>query len=151
LDKTLPVVKDILTNSIFPQKELETFIRNQQQKLQVSLQKNDVVARRTLIKPFMAIPFMALLPNLILTNTLQRDDLLTHFKQMYQPSNCTIIIAGRLSNPRLTCWPILLVKAGITWQHLPILRSRANLLPIILLQRKARCPAVCHPHGHTVY
>src|ERR1700712_753299 len=46
LHKVLPVVYDILTDSIFPEKELETFIRNQQQKLQVSNQKNDFVARR---------------------------------------------------------------------------------------------------------
>jgi zinc protease len=46
LQATLPVVKDILTDSIFPEKELETYVRNQQQKLQVSLQKNDFVARR---------------------------------------------------------------------------------------------------------
>ena len=46
LQHVLPIIKDILTGSIFPQKELETFIRNQQQKLKVSLEKNDVVARR---------------------------------------------------------------------------------------------------------
>src|SRR5215216_6229343 len=43
LHHTLPVIVDILTNSTFPEKELETFKRNQQQKLQVSLQKNDIV------------------------------------------------------------------------------------------------------------
>src|SRR3569833_742872 len=46
LQHTLPVLKDIITDSVFPEKELETYIRNQQQKLQVSLQKNDYVARR---------------------------------------------------------------------------------------------------------
>ena len=37
LQHTLPVLKDILTDSIFPEKELETYIRNQQQKLQVKI------------------------------------------------------------------------------------------------------------------
>src|SRR6202000_1052716 len=46
LHHTLPIIKDIITDSIFPEKELETFVRNQQQKLQVSMQKNDIVARR---------------------------------------------------------------------------------------------------------
>ncbi|MDB5090838.1 MAG: peptidase, partial [Mucilaginibacter sp.] len=32
LQHTLPVLKDILTDSIFPENELETYIRNQQQK-----------------------------------------------------------------------------------------------------------------------
>ena len=39
LHSTLPVIKDVLTNSVFPESELETFKRNQQQKLQVSLEK----------------------------------------------------------------------------------------------------------------
>ncbi|WP_230548059.1 pitrilysin family protein [Mucilaginibacter sp. UR6-11] len=96
LGKTLPVVKDILTNSVFPQKELETFIRNQQQKLQVSLQKNDVVARRTFNKALYGNTIYGLTAELDTFNTLQRDDLLAHFKQMYQPSNCSIIIAGKV-------------------------------------------------------
>src|SRR5476651_2503959 len=50
LQHTLPVIKDILTDSIFPERELETYVRNQQQKLQVSLQKNDVLARRVFNK-----------------------------------------------------------------------------------------------------
>jgi predicted Zn-dependent peptidase len=33
LHHTLPVIRDIITDSVFPEKELETFIRNQQQKL----------------------------------------------------------------------------------------------------------------------
>lgn len=101
LDKTLPVVKDILTNSIFPQKELDTFVRNQQQKLQVSLQKNDVVARRTFNKALYGDTIYGLAPDLDTYKTLHRDDLLVHFKQMYQPSNCSIIIAGKVEQATL--------------------------------------------------
>jgi zinc protease len=50
LKTTLDVVKDVITDSIFPEKELETYVRNQQQKLQVSMQKNDFVARRVFNK-----------------------------------------------------------------------------------------------------
>ena len=32
----------------------------------------------------------------MITSNLQRDDMLAHFKQMYQPSNCTLIIAGKI-------------------------------------------------------
>jgi len=101
LDKTLPVVKDILTNSIFPQKELETFIRNQQQKLQVSLQKNDVVARRTFNKALYGDTIYGLTAEVETYNTLQREDLLVHYQQMYQPANCTIIIAGKVEQKAL--------------------------------------------------
>jgi predicted Zn-dependent peptidase len=96
LKHTLPVVKDILTNSTFPEKEIETYIRNQQQKLQVSLQKNDVVARRLFNKALFGNTLYGLGANPDDYKTLKRDDLLQHFRQMYQPKNCVVIVAGKL-------------------------------------------------------
>lgn len=96
LQHTLPVIKDIITNSIFPQKELETFIRNQQQKLQVSMQKNDYVARRVFNKALYGDTLYGLGVEPETFNTLHRDDMLAHFKRMYQPANCTMIIAGKI-------------------------------------------------------
>jgi predicted Zn-dependent peptidase len=96
LQHTLPVLKDILTDSIFPEKELETYIRNQQQKLQVSMQKNDYVARRAFNKALYGETSYGLGADADTFKTLHREDLLAHFKQMYQPSNCTIIISGKI-------------------------------------------------------
>ena len=96
LHHTLPVIVDVITNSTFPERELETFVRNQQQKLQVSLQKNDVVARRTFNKALYGDTLYGLSANAEDYRALKRDDMLAHFKQMYQPSNCTIIIAGKI-------------------------------------------------------
>jgi len=96
LQHTLPVIKDILTDSIFPEKELETFIRNQQQKLQVSLQKNDFIARRIFNKALYGDSLYGLVADTDTYKTLHRADMLHHFKQMYQPSNCTIVIAGKI-------------------------------------------------------
>jgi len=96
LQHTLPVIKDILTDSIFPEKELATYIRNQQQKLQVSMQKNDYVARRNFNKALYGDTLYGLGADADTYKTLQRDDMLAHFKQMYQPSNCTIIISGKI-------------------------------------------------------
>jgi len=93
---TLPVIKDMLTNSIFPQKELDTFIRNQRQKLQVSLQKNDVVARRLFSKALYGNTLYGLSAESDTFNTLNREDMLQHFSQMYQPANCTLIVAGKI-------------------------------------------------------
>lgn len=101
LKDTLPVVKDILTDSIFPEKELETFIRNQQQKLQVSLKKNDVVARRTFNKALYGNTIYGLNTELDTYKTLHREDMLPFFKQMYQPSNCTIVVAGKVGQQTL--------------------------------------------------
>ncbi len=96
LQHTLPVLQDILTDSIFPEKELETYIRNQQQKLQVSLQKNDIVARRNFNKAIYSDTLYGFGANADDYKTLHRDDMLEHFKQMYQPSNCTLIVAGKV-------------------------------------------------------
>lgn len=101
LKHVLPIIKDIITDSVFPEKELETFIRNQQQKLQVNLQKNDVVARRAFNKAIYGDTIYGLNVNLEDYNDLQREDMLAHFKQMYQPSNCTLIIAGKIENETL--------------------------------------------------
>ncbi|HTD99723.1 MAG TPA: pitrilysin family protein [Mucilaginibacter sp.] len=101
LQHTLPVIKDVITDSIFPEKELETFIRNQQQKLQVSLQKNDVVARRAFNKAIYGNTIYGLGAEFEDYKTLHRDDMLWHFKQMYQPSNCTIMVAGKVDSGTL--------------------------------------------------
>jgi predicted Zn-dependent peptidase len=96
LHQTLPVIADLLTNSVFPEKELETFKRNQQQKLQVSLQKNDIVARRDFNKAIYGNTIYGLGASFDNYKSLQRDDLAAHYKLQYQPSNCTIIIAGKV-------------------------------------------------------
>jgi zinc protease len=101
LKDTLPVIKAILTDSVFPEKELETFVRNQQQKLQVSLKKNDVVARRTFNKALYGDTIYGLNTELDTYKTLHREDMLPFFKQMYQPSNCTIVIAGKVGQQTL--------------------------------------------------
>jgi predicted Zn-dependent peptidase len=96
LGSTLPVIKDILTNSVYPEKELETYIRNQQQKLQVSLQKNDILARRAYNKAVYGDTIYGYSGTPEHYRQLNREDLLAHFKEMYQPSNCTIIISGKI-------------------------------------------------------
>ncbi|MGZ3943929.1 MAG: M16 family metallopeptidase [Mucilaginibacter sp.] len=117
LAKTLPVLRDVITDSIFPDKELETFVRNQQQKLQVSLQKNDIVARRQFNKAIYGDTIYGLSAEFEDYKTLRRDDMLEHFKQMYQPSNCTIIIAGKVEQDILD----LVTNAfGSDWTNYPI-------------------------------
>ncbi|OCX53942.1 peptidase M16 [Mucilaginibacter sp. PPCGB 2223] len=98
LKHTLPVVKEVLTESVFPEKELATFIRNQQQKLQVSLQKNDFVARRTFNKALFGGTMYGISPEVEDYAQIQRDDMLAYFKQMYQPNNCTLIAAGKIDD-----------------------------------------------------
>lgn len=101
LASTLPVIKDVITDSIFPEKELETFVRNQQQKLQVSLQKNDFVARRLFNKALNGETIYGLAAEPEDFKSLKREDLQQHFKEMYQPANCTMVIAGQVDDEAL--------------------------------------------------
>ncbi|MEO6850406.1 MAG: pitrilysin family protein, partial [Mucilaginibacter sp.] len=114
LQSTLPVIKDIITDSIFPEKELETFIRNQQQKLQVSLQKNDVLARRAFNKAVYGDTIYGFGATADDYKTLQREDMLAHFKKMYRPSNCTILVAGKIESGMLE---LLKASFGAAWEN----------------------------------
>ncbi|CAN5182359.1 pitrilysin family protein [soil metagenome] len=96
LKHTLPVIFDILTDSVFSQTELDTYIRNQQQKLQVNLKKNDIVARRKFNNALYGDTLYGFTPDIEDYPALSRVDMLSHFKQMYQPSNCNIVIAGKI-------------------------------------------------------
>jgi zinc protease len=112
LPHTLPVIKDILTDSIFPGRELDTFIRNQQQKLEVNLQKNDIIARRTFNKALHGNTIYGYSAELEDYKNLHREDMLVHFKQMYQPSNCALIVAGKIEEQTIN----LLTKTfGSEW------------------------------------
>jgi len=114
LPNTLPIIKDILTNAIFPQKELETYVRNQQQKLQVSLQKNDVLARRSFNKALYGDTIYGFGANADNYKTLHRADMLAHYQQMYQPSNCTILVAGKIEQQTLD---LLKESFGGNWEN----------------------------------
>jgi zinc protease len=101
LEKTLPVIYDILTDSIFPEKEIETFKMTHQQKLQVGLQKNDVLARRAFNKALYGNTIYGYGAEIADYQKLNQADMQAHFKQMYQPSNCTIVVAGKADDTLL--------------------------------------------------
>ncbi|QEC65729.1 insulinase family protein [Mucilaginibacter ginsenosidivorans] len=123
LAKTLPVVKAIIGDSVFPESELETFIRNQQQKLQVSLQKNDVLARRAFNKAIYGDTIYGLAANFEDYKTLHRDDMLAHFKKMYQPSNCTILVAGKVDAEALQ---LVSAAFGAEWPNYTVAADTGN-------------------------
>lgn len=102
LEATLPVVKDLLTNATFPEKELQTYIRNQQQKLQVSLQKNDVIGRRTFNKALYPGSIYGFSPEAEDFANIKQADLKLHFQQQYQPANCTLVVSGKVDEHTLT-------------------------------------------------
>ncbi|RZK38654.1 MAG: insulinase family protein [Pedobacter sp.] len=98
LPSVLPIVKAILSESIFPQQELDIFIQNQKQKLQVNLQKNDFLARKAFANAiFGNTPYGSDI-NPKDYDLLQRDDLISYYKSAFKPENCTIIAAGKFGD-----------------------------------------------------
>ena len=110
LDKTLPVLHDILTNSIFPEKEVEIYKSTHQQKLQIGLKKNDILARRQFNKALYGDTIYGYAAELNDYQQLNSVNMIEHFKQMYQPSNCTILVAGRVNDT-------LLKQMSDTFEH----------------------------------
>lgn len=97
LKATLPIVKAILTDSVFPQRELETFILNQKQKLSVNLEKNDFVGRKVFNETLFGNTLYGYDIDAAAYDRLTRNQLVEYFKKAYQPQNCTVIIAGKVT------------------------------------------------------
>jgi predicted Zn-dependent peptidase len=102
LANTLPIVQAIISDSIFPQVELDTLIRNQKQNLSVSLEKNDFLSRKT----FNHVLFGDSLYGYDIVaadyDKLSRDQLTSYFKSAYQPKNCTVFISGKVNDDTIT-------------------------------------------------
>jgi len=97
LKELLPVVKEILTDSIFPEQELEIFKQNSIQRLSVNLQKCDFVANRLIDQylygkehPYGRVSSMADIM------AITRKDLTDFFDNFYHTANCKIFAAGKL-------------------------------------------------------
>jgi zinc protease len=95
LNSVLPILHSIINDSIFPEQELAIFIQNQKQSLQVSLQKNDFLARKHFANAlFGDTPYGSnIQPSHY--DDLKRADLFDYFKAAYKPENCTIFVAGK--------------------------------------------------------
>lgn len=93
----LPIVAEIISDSIIPVEELNIFKKNMQQRLEVSLMKSDFVASR-LIDSYL---FGENHPYGRYSSTpdyaaLGRDEILQFYKTYYKQGNCAIFLAGKL-------------------------------------------------------
>ncbi|MDM1296373.1 insulinase family protein [Sphingobacterium sp. N143] len=94
----LPLVKDILTEASIPQQELDTYLRNNKQKFQVSMQKNDYLARRKFYNSiFGENNRYGRTPKLEDYDAISRSQLVELYKKEMVPSNCTLIVSGNVS------------------------------------------------------
>lgn len=97
LSVLLPVIKEMITDSIFPEAELAIYKQNSKQKLAVSLQKCDFVANR-LIDAYLFGEDHPYGKYLVAADydALTTSQLKNHFQQYYLNGNCVIFVAGKL-------------------------------------------------------
>ena len=125
LASILPILRSILNESIFPEKELAIFVQNQKQSLQVSLQKNDYLARKTFANALFGNSTYGSNIDAADYDRLKRDDLLAYFKSAYKAENCTIIVAGKFEEAEFN---ILNSVMGNKWDnHDPSKIGRAHV------------------------
>jgi len=123
LASVLPIVKDVLSNSQFPQKELDIYIQNQKQKLQVNLQKNDILSRKEFSHALFGDTAYGVDIQLKHYDAVKRDDLLDYFKAAYTPNNCTIVVAGKFNNESFL---LLNEQFGKDWEKSNSLKNSFN-------------------------
>ncbi len=97
LPELLPVLQEMITDSIFPEEELTVYKQNTKQKLSVSLQKSDFVATRLID----AYVYGEQHPYGTYTNTEDIDALDTgmlkkFFQKYYLHGQCVIFVSGKI-------------------------------------------------------
>ncbi len=98
----LPLVKDILTEASIPQQELDTYLRNNKQKFQVSIQKNDYLARRKFYNLIFGTGNRyGRTPKLEDYDAITRMQLIELYQKQIVPGNCTLIVSGNVSDELL--------------------------------------------------
>lgn len=120
LGSTLPIVKSILSDSVFPQHELETFVLNQKQKLSVNLEKNDFVGRKVFNEALFGNSLYGYDVQALDYDQLTRDQMLAYFSKAYQPGNCSIVIAGKVSRQTLQ---LLNTCFGNNWNNQGLVKA----------------------------
>jgi predicted Zn-dependent peptidase len=93
----LPVVEELITDSVFPEEELAIFKQNQKQRLSVSLKKSEFVAGR-LIDSYLygeKHPYGKYSSHQEY-DALNREELVSFYERYYKNGNCLIFTAGKL-------------------------------------------------------
>lgn len=93
----LPVVKELITDSVMPQQELDIYRQNMKQRLQVNLKKSDFVANRLIdVYLYGAQHPYGRFSTAEEFDLLNREQLLDFYKKYYQQGKLILFVAGKL-------------------------------------------------------
>ncbi len=101
VSSVLPMVYDVLTDAIIPDRELQTYKRNNKQSLQISLEKSDFLARRMFYEQLFGESRYGLAVSEQLLDQLNQEDLLSLYKKQIQPQNATLFLSGNITDELL--------------------------------------------------
>ncbi|MBC6492004.1 peptidase M16 [Flavihumibacter stibioxidans] len=97
LPKLLPVVRELLTDAVFPEEELALYQQNNKQRLEVNLKKNDFVANRLIDEYLFSFdhPYgrYSRFEDLA---ALDRDSIKAFYDKYYRNGKCILFVAGKL-------------------------------------------------------
>ena len=97
LQKLLPVVTDIFTNSTFPQEELDIFVQNSRQRLSVNLRKCDFVASREIdVLLYGKDHPYGKYSSFDALEALTRDQVMAFYNECYINGRMVIFVSGKL-------------------------------------------------------
>jgi zinc protease len=120
LPELLPVVQEVLTESVFLEDELQIFRQTSKQRLEVSLKKCEFVANRSIDQylfgpdhPYGRVGSAAAY------DAVNREDLQEFFRQYYLHGRCIIFVAGKLPSD----------LAGLLNKHFGSLSWNESALP----------------------
>jgi len=102
LPQLLPLVRSLLTDASFPEKEWQTYLRNRKQQLEISLRKNDVLARREFNRRIFGANRYGRVTEPSDLDHLSRELPMSLYKMQMVPSNCSLFISGKIQPSTLS-------------------------------------------------
>lgn len=95
LPKVLPLVAELLTDTQFPQSEIDLYIQNAKQRLSVQLKKGDFIANRKIDEYLFGLshPYGRYLQYEDY-EAIRQEQLSHHLRSCYSSSNCRLFLAG---------------------------------------------------------
>lgn len=101
-EEIIPLCEEAVKRSVFPQEEIDTYLRKQHRRFLVNRQKVSEVSRNAFYSlVFGAHPYGQVLDEPDFT-ALQREDLLSYYKRLYVARNCKIVLAGGYTEKHLS-------------------------------------------------